>query len=219
VRSALKRPLHPTNAAPELARVLARLLPRHAELATAPGLTVTVEDLVENSDLRAHLAEESFSRRLAWHLDELTGTPRVPRTLHIGYARGESSAVMIEPFSGRAHAARLEWSGGVFAIDGTKSLLAAGRGPLRKRFPGARNDVVLADALTFVSRDAFALRWDPARVAWRLEIDETGRAFVEIQRRGSVLFPQLGSIPLETGDVIVLTAGPGSRDRLEIQFV
>lgn len=219
MRMELKRPIRPQNAAAEIARPLARALEKQAELGAAAGLTVTLEAPLENQELKGHLAEEGFVKRLVWLLDELLAPKRPPRILQIEHKAGESNALVITPLSARARAARLEWASRSFDIDGSKSLLAVGRGSVRKRFPGARNDVALEDHLAFVSRDAFTLRWDPARGFWRVESDDAGRAFVEIVRHGSVLLPQLGSIPLETGDVIALTAGPNSDERLELRFV
>jgi hypothetical protein len=216
MRIEMKRPLGPENAAPEIARLIARALQSDDELAAAPGVNVTVEEPIERDSLRAQLQDDRFFKKLTWQLQEILR--RTPRAIHLKYEAGLSRALVIEPCSGRGRAARLEWESGAFEIDGTKLLLAVGRGSIRKRFPGARNDVVLDGALTFVSRDAFVLRWDPARSAWRVEVDELGRAFVSIERHGSVLIPQLGSIPLESGDLIVLTEGLAGSDRLAIRF-
>jgi hypothetical protein len=218
MRIELRRPLAPENAAPEIARFLARALTKDADLASAHAVNLTVEEPIEREALRAHIKEERFTKKLAWHLEELLRKTPAPRAIHAKYELGDSCALVIEPCSNRARAARLEWGEHSFEIDGRKTLLAIGRGSVRKRFPGARNDVVLDDALTFVSRDAFALRWDPVRAGWRLEVDELGRAFVEIVRKKSILIPQLGSILLEAQDVIALTGGPGSDERFEIRF-
>lgn len=220
MRLTLRRPLDPHNIAPELARTLARILKSHAEIASAAAVIVTIEEPAPRAELRMHIEKESFGRMLDWHLAEMLGGSRVPPALHVHYGQGggETHELSIEPASARAASARLDWGSSAFEVDGTKPLLAVGRGPIRKRFPGARNDVVIEDHFTFVSRDAFALRWDPGRNIWRLEVDEVGRAFVEIRRAGSTLIPQLSSIPLQYGDVIALTGGPDSPERLEMRF-
>jgi hypothetical protein len=219
MRHPLRRPLDPRNAASEIARPLARILDGNdPDLTGATGLVATIEEPVVRPELRAHLENEDFVRRLRWELGAHFGDDRVLPDLHVRYAAGDAPALLVTPDRGPATSARLDWGAGRFDIDGSKALLAVGRGPIRKRYPGARNDVVLDERFNFVSRDAFALRWDPGRAVWRLEIDDPGRRYLEIRRRGSVLVPQLASIPLDDGDVIALTAGQGSADRLEIHF-
>ncbi len=220
MRHALRRPLYPANAAPEIARLVARSLSAgDAELSGAEAVVVTIEEPVLRPEIRACFEHESFAAALRHALDDHLGDPSALPELHVRYAVGNDSCVEVYPAREPPAPARLEWGTASFALDGSRSVVAVGRGPVRRRFPGARNDLALDDRYDFVSRDAFVLRWDRARRAWRLELDDGGRSAVEIRRGASVLVPQVSSILLVDGDVIALTAGPGHPGRLEIRFV